>query len=84
MNLTTFKIHFSYKPVCLYTYETCSVRDTIITILNKEGDDNYDYIEALITKHFGRDKIDNKITIGLSVHFFVNVNSYRVVLPVLE
>lgn len=55
-----FKIHYSYEPVCLYTYETCSARKIIVQF--DCVDDTYEYMLLLIQKHFGN-RMDNKVTV---------------------
>lgn len=44
-------------PVCLYTYETASSRRSIIDFKPEYKD-----IEKVVTKYFGANSMDNKIT----------------------
>lgn len=46
------------KPVCLYTYETCYSRNHIIEFKADYGD-----VEKLVDKYYGRNRMDNKITL---------------------
>jgi len=48
------------EPVCLYTYETAHSRDYIAQI---KGDQAYTTFKAYVDKHFGPNRMDNKITL---------------------
>jgi hypothetical protein len=54
-----------FTPVCLFTYETASARSRILTLDGESGDNLYSRFSDFITKWFGRNRIDNKITVKL-------------------
>jgi hypothetical protein len=57
-----YRLFQGLEPVCLYTYETAHSRDYIIQI---QGDEAYNAFKSYVDRHFGPNRMDNKVTLVL-------------------
>jgi len=74
-------------PVCLYTYETAnacySATSPLLYIINEVNSGyNYALMKHVVTEAYGRNKMDNKITLKYSVPYDVNEDGDLLEIPV--